>query len=74
MYDPQGDEVTREADAIGATEMAPTVTSAPGTGSVVDALAWSQEDGSASAEPVPYVDDFYDPAPGTGRRPVAPPP
>ncbi|NDJ91480.1 hypothetical protein [Mycolicibacter kumamotonensis] len=75
MYDPQDDEVTREADAIGATEMAPTVTSAPGTGSVVDAFAWSQEDGSASAEPAPYVEDpyGYDQVPTTGRRPAVTP-
>lgn len=51
--------------------MAPTVTSAPGTGSVVGAFAWSQEDGSAGAEPVPYVEDRYDDSPGTGRRPAA---
>ncbi|MDQ2628481.1 MAG: hypothetical protein M3Y90_15990, partial [Actinomycetota bacterium] len=74
MYDPQDDDVTREADAVEATAMAPTVTSAPGTGSVVGAFAWSQEDGSAGAEPVPYVEDRYDDSPGTGRRPAAPPP
>ncbi|MGB3287220.1 MAG: hypothetical protein WBA95_19155, partial [Mycolicibacter algericus] len=73
MYDPQADDVTREADAIGATQLAPTVTSGPGSG-VVDAYAWSQEDGSAGAEPVPYVEDRYDQSPGTGRRPVTPPP
>ncbi|MEB3032303.1 hypothetical protein [[Mycobacterium] nativiensis] len=73
MYDPQADDVTREADAIGATEMAPTVPSGPGTG-VVDAYAWSQEDGSAGAEPVPYVEDPYDHAPATGWRPATTPP
>lgn len=70
MYDPPDDDATREADAIDATEMAPTASSSAGTG-VVDAYAWSQEDGSAGAEPVPYVDDYYDQGPGTGRRPAA---
>ena len=55
---------------IDATEMAPTVPTSAGTG-VVDAYAWSQEDGSAGAEPVPYVEDFYDQPPVTGRRPAA---
>src|SRR5690625_7404470 len=71
MYDPQDDGATREAAAVGTTEMAPTVTAAPASDSVVDAFAWSQEDGSA--EPLPYVDDPYEPAPGTGRRPVTVP-
>lgn len=70
MYDPQDDEATREAEAVDATDMSPTVMSAPGSGAVVDALAWSQEDGSAGAEPVPYVEDPYDHDLGTGRRPT----
>ncbi|BBY33961.1 hypothetical protein [Mycolicibacter minnesotensis] len=70
MYDPQDDEATREAEAVDATDMAPTVMSSPGSGAVVDALAWSQEDGSAGAEPVPYVEDPYDYDLGTGRRPT----
>ncbi|WP_157864285.1 hypothetical protein [Mycolicibacter heraklionensis] len=71
MYDPQDDEATREAEAVDATDMAPTVMSAPGSGAVVDAFAWSQEDGSAGAEPVPYVEDpYYDQDLGTGRRPT----
>lgn len=71
MYDPQDDEATREAEAVDATNMAPTVMSAPGSGAVVDAFAWSQEDGSAGAEPVPYVDDpYYDQDLGTARRPT----
>ncbi|MGV0624472.1 hypothetical protein [Mycolicibacter minnesotensis] len=77
MHDPQDDEATREAEAVDATEMAPTAMSAPGSGSVVDAFAWSQEDGSGPAEPVPYVEDpYYEPDLGTGRRPtvlLAPP-
>lgn len=78
MYDPQddpyADEATREAEAVDATDMAPTVMSAPGSGAVVDAFAWSQEDGSAGAEPVPYVpeaeDPYYGQDLGTGRRPT----
>lgn len=70
MYDPQDDEATREAEAVDATDMAPTVMSAPGSG-VVDAFAWSQEDGSAGAEPVPYVEaPYYDQDLSTGRRPT----
>jgi len=71
MYDPQDDEATREAAVVDATDMAPTVMSAPGSGAVVDAFAWSQEDGSAGAEPVPYVEDpYYDHDLSTGRRPT----
>ncbi|MGB3334069.1 MAG: hypothetical protein WBA79_14790, partial [Mycobacterium sp.] len=71
MYDPHDDEATREAEAVDATDMAPTVMSAPGSGAVVDAFAWSQEDGSAGAEPVPYVEDpYYDQDLSTGRRPT----
>ncbi|BBZ25401.1 hypothetical protein [Mycolicibacter hiberniae] len=70
MPDPQDDEATREAHAVDATDMAPTVMSTPESGAVVGALAWSQEDGSAGAEPVPYVDDFYEHDLGTGRRPT----
>ncbi|ULP47890.1 hypothetical protein [Mycolicibacter virginiensis] len=71
MYDPQADDATQEAEAIGATVMAPTAPSDAGSG-VVDAFAWSQEDGSAGAEPVPYVpfaeDPYYDQDLSTGRR------
>lgn len=74
MPDPRDDEATRAADAVDATDMAPTAMSGPGSGAVVDAFAWSQEDGSAGVEPVPYVEDLYDRDPGTGRRPVTPPP
>ncbi|WP_154677545.1 hypothetical protein [Mycolicibacter icosiumassiliensis] len=71
MYDPQDDEATREAEAVDATNMAPTVMSAPGSGAVVDAFAWSQEDGSAGAEPVPYVENpYFDQDLSTGRRPT----
>lgn len=71
MYDPQDDEATREAEAVDATDMAPTVMSAPGSGAVVDALAWSQEDENAGAEPVPYVEElYYDQDLSTGRRPT----
>ncbi len=70
MYDPQDDEATREAEAVDATDMAPTVMSAP-SGAVVDALAWSQEDESAGAEPVPYVEElYYDQDLSTGHRPT----
>ncbi|WP_409428035.1 hypothetical protein [Mycobacterium sp. SMC-11] len=73
MYDPQADDATQEAEAIGATVMAPTVPPDAGSG-VVDAFAWSQEDGSAGAEPVPYVpfaeDPYYEQDLSTGRRPT----
>lgn len=70
-------EATAMAAAMTATAFLPGNRGA-GAGadsSVVDGLAWSEEDGGTGNEPVPFTREPYDDGPVPGRRPApAPPP
>lgn len=74
MSHPQGDakgpddDATMQAPAVDETQQAPAAASAPFSGAVVDALAWSQEDSSADDDLVPYVEQPGETALSSGRR------